>query len=267
MATEPLFVIDRLCVRVASGGRSRIVVKDVSLSVDAGEVLCLIGESGCGKSMTCLAVMGLLPATAGIVGGSIRFKGHTTIRRGRDVAMIMQNPSSCFDPVFTIKSHFRETLSAQGLSFQANRPQVLRTLAEAGFDDPEAVLPLYPFQMSGGMLQRVMIALAMVAAPGVLLADEPTTDLDMPAQATVLDCIKRLRDAHDLGMVLVTHDLSVVARMADTVAVMRDGCILETGPVRRVFDAPEHPYTRMLLEAHFALHDSFADSGRGGAAA
>jgi nickel transport system ATP-binding protein len=267
MGTDPLLVIDGLRVRVTSDGRPRGVVKDVSLSVAAGEVLCLIGESGCGKSMTCLAVMGLLPATAGIIGGSIRYGERTDIRRGRDVAMIMQNPSSCFDPVFTIKSHFRETLSAQGLSFHANYAKVLQTIAEAGFDDPEAVLPLYPFQMSGGMLQRVMIALAMVAAPGVILADEPTTDLDMPAQAMVLDLIDRLRRSHDLGMLLVTHDLSVVARMADTVAVMRDGAILETGPARRVFDSPEHPYTRTLLEAHFALHDAFVDPGKDGVAA
>jgi nickel transport system ATP-binding protein len=138
---------------------------------------------------------------------------------------------------------------------------VPRALGDAGFDAPEAVLPLFPFQMSGGMLQRVMIALAMVTTPGVLLADEPTTDLDMPAQATVLDLLDRLRREHGLGLLLVTHDLAVVARMADTVAVMRDGRILETGPVRRLFETPSHPYTQTLLAAHYALHQGFVAPG------
>jgi nickel transport system ATP-binding protein len=256
MATEPLLVIANLCVAVAGNPHPKPVVRDVSLQVHPGEVLGLIGESGSGKSMTCLSVMDLLPSSARITGGSVRMPGREIIRRGRDVAMIMQNPSSCFDPVMTIRGHFKETLAALGLSGDRGRARTLETLAEAGFDDPEAILPLYPFQMSGGMLQRVMIGLAMLAEPRLLLADEPTTDLDMPAQAVVLDLIDRLRRTHGLGVLLVTHDLSVAARLADRLAVMRDGRILETGPVRRIFRTPENDYTRMLLAAHFELHDA-----------
>ncbi|WP_027184538.1 ATP-binding cassette domain-containing protein [Desulfovibrio inopinatus] len=265
MATEPLLAIHNLCVDVVSSGRSKSVIKQVGLSLSAGQVLCLIGESGCGKSMTCLSVMDLLPAKAVIVEGTIQYKGRPTFRCGKDVGMMPQNPSSCFDPVFSIKSHFRETLAAHGLSEKKHWNTVLQALSDAGFHDPESVLPLFPFQMSGGMLQRVMIALAMVTSPGVLLADEPTTDLDMPAQSMVLDLLDHLRRERNIGLLLVTHDLSVVARIADTVAVMRDGRIVESGSVQRIFDAPTHPYTVTLLDAHFALHHAFADAHQEGA--
>ncbi len=258
MTSEPLLEIDGLEVVAAAAPHPRPLVRGASVSVHAGEVLGLIGESGSGKSMTCLAVMRLLPSGVRRAGGRVLVNGSPRFARGRDVGMVMQNPASCFDPVMTITAHFRETLAAHGAAWSSGQARALASLREAGFDDPEAILSAYPFQLSGGMLQRVMIALAMVTRPRLLLADEPTTDLDMPAQARVLDLLDRLRRTHDLGILLVTHDLSVVARLADTVAVMHHGVILETGPVRRIFENPAHEYTRTLLTAHFNLHDALS---------
>ncbi|MFZ5427552.1 MAG: ATP-binding cassette domain-containing protein [Thermodesulfobacteriota bacterium] len=258
MTSEPLLVIDKLEVAVASNPHPKPLVRGVSLAVHAGEVLGLIGESGSGKSMTCLSVMRLLPNSVHRVGGRVLVDGSEMFARGRDVGMVMQNPASCFDQVMTIEGHFRETLAAHGVPWITGRPRALESLREAGFDEPASILPAYPFQLSGGMLQRVMIALAMVLRPKLLLADEPTTDLDMPAQARVLDLLDRLRQTHNLGILLVTHDLSVVARLADTVAVMHGGVILETGPVLSIFEAPAHEYTRKLLAAHFNLHDALS---------
>lgn len=257
MDTDRLLDISGLRIEARAGSHRKTLAEDVSLHVAAGEVLALIGESGSGKSMTCLAVMGLLPGGVHMTAGRILLAGSPVIRRGVDVAMVMQNPSSCFDPVMTIEGHFKETLSAQGRNWGEGKAQALEALAEAGFDHPAALLPLYCFQMSGGMLQRVMIALAMLSGPRLLLADEPTTDLDMPAQARVLALIDRLRRSRGLGVLLVTHDLSVAARLADRVAVMRNGRIIETAPVDRIFDGPSHEYTRTLLDAHFDLHDAF----------
>lgn len=264
MASEPLLIIDDLEVVVASNPHPRPLVRGVNLTVHAGEVLGLIGESGSGKSMTCLSVLGLLPSSVYRIGGRVLVDGSEKFSRGHDVGMVMQNPASCFDQVMTIERHFSETLAAHGFAWNTGRLHALESLREAGFDDPASILPAYPFQLSGGMLQRVMIALAMVTKPKLLLADEPTTDLDMPAQARVLDLLDRLRQTHNLGILLVTHDLSVVARLADTVAVMHDGVILETGPVHRVFEAPGHEYTRTLLAAHFDLHDAFSFQAQNG---
>jgi nickel transport system ATP-binding protein len=256
MGTDPILAIEGLCIAAGRPPHDTVLVKDVSLTIAPGEVLGLIGESGSGKSMTCLAVMDLLPPGVRVTAGAVRFCGRTGLRRGRDAAMVLQNPSSCFDPVMTILGHFRETVQALGLSEDRKWSRTGAALAEAGFDQPETVLPLYPFQLSGGMLQRVMLALAMLGGPKLLLADEPTTDLDMPAQAKALDLMDRLRRSHDLAVLLVTHDLSVAARLADRVAVMRGGHIVETGPVDQIFAQPGHPYTQTLLAAHFELHDA-----------
>lgn len=267
MGTDPILAIDGLCITAGRQPHDTVLVKDMSLTIAPGEVLGLIGESGSGKSMTCLAVMGLLPPGVRVTAGAVRFCGRPGLRRGRDAAMVLQNPSSCFDPVMTIRGHFRETVKALGLSEDSNWSRVGSALAEAGFDHPENVLPLYPFQLSGGMLQRVMLALAMLGGPKLLLADEPTTDLDIPAQAKALDLMDRLRRSHDLAVLLVTHDLSVAARLADQVAVMQGGRLVETGSVRQIFSSPGHPYTQTLLAAHFELHDALPiASGTGPAA-
>lgn len=256
--------IDVCDLHLSSAGAS--LVSGISFQAGPGRVTGLVGASGSGKSLTCLALMGLLPqgiqARGQIMlqGASLDGQDMRSVR-GRRIAMIMQNPMSCFDPVFTIRTHFRETLAAHGMLGQGWEEDMRSVLQEVGFAEPDAVPDLYPFQMSGGMLQRVMIGLALVLEAPFLIADEPTTDLDTVAQARVLDLLARLKRERGMGMLLVTHDLGVIARIADDVAVMRQGEIVERGTVADVFSAPEHPYTQELINAHmrFACDDLFEE--------
>ena len=263
VAENPVLEVYHLQVSLQDG--QRILVKDISLSLTRGRVLGLIGESGCGKSLTCLSILGLLPANVRRTAGEIRIQGRAVhalppseLRklRGSSVAMILQNPMSCLDPVFTIRYHFQETLSSHGFDRSGtDRDEVLEALRSVGFPDPKTILDLYPFQMSGGMLQKVMIAVALLMGAPLLVADEPTTDLDVVAQANILTLMEAMRKRQNVGILLVTHDLSVIARLADDVAVMRQGEIVERGPVGDLFVNPRHPYSRALLQAHFSLYD------------
>ncbi|MBZ2170568.1 ABC transporter ATP-binding protein [Nitratidesulfovibrio sp. SRB-5] len=265
------------------------LVGPVDLAVERGQVVCLVGPSGCGKSLTCMSLLGMLPQGITRTAGTILVHGQAVdgqavdgqamhgqavdgqaaygapperlrLLRGRAAAYVLQNPASCFDPVFTIGAHFQETLAAHlptapGSSTRPDwRAAALAALREVGFDDARAILSHYPFQMSGGMLQRVMIALALVLDVPLLIADEPTTDLDLPSQARVLDLLDQVRRSRNMAILLVTHDLSVAARMADRMAVMRHGRVVEQGDVRELFAAPRHPYTRALLSAHHRLY-------------
>lgn len=239
------------------------LVDDVSLTVTQGKVTGLIGESGSGKSLTCLAVMDLLPKTMSKIEGRIHLAGSPLVDasqsqwrcfRGRQAAMVLQNPMSCFDPVFTVGYHIRETLKAHGQSEGYHNGQVHATLAQLGFDSPADILSAYPFQLSGGMLQRIMVSLALLLEAELLIADEPTTDLDVIVQAKILNLIERLGREKNVGILLVTHDLSVIARLADQVAVMQGGRIVESGPVADIFSRPQNPYTQALLAAHFSLY-------------
>lgn len=241
----------------------RTLVDDVSLTVAQGKITGLIGESGSGKSLTCLAVMDLLPKTMSKTDGLIELAGSPLgdvpqaqwrCFRGRRAAMVLQNPMSCFDPVFTVGYHIRETLKAHGQNGGYHNDRVHATLAELGFDSPKDILSAYPFQLSGGMLQRVMVSLALLLEAELLIADEPTTDLDVIVQARILDLIDRLRREKNVGVLLVTHDLSVIARLADQVAVMQGGRIVESGPVADIFASPQNSYTQALLSAHFSLY-------------
>jgi len=244
------------------------LVDGISLTLEQGRSLALVGESGAGKSLTSLAVMDLLPLGIVRASGRIVIGGRTldglSIEakrqlRGGMVTMIMQNPMSAFDPVFTIRSHFAETLAAHddgksGRGSVAERARI--ALAEAGFPEPEAVLEAYPFQMSGGMLQRVMIALALVTGPELLIADEATTDLDAVSQKRVIDLLRREREKRNLSLLLITHDLSVAASLADDIAVMHQGKIVESGPAHTIFTAPQKAYTQKLINAHNRLYRS-----------
>jgi len=263
MATAPVLRVIDLEIAAVGPQGSLPLVRGVSFSVPANRVVGLIGESGCGKSLTCLGILGLLPGNLRRTRGEVYLRGEAVHalspdamrrHRGRSVSVILQNPMSCFDAVQTIRQHVRETLASHGLGANGRfREQAEAALQEVGFDEPGAILDLYPFQMSGGMLQRVMIALALLLEPPLLIADEPTTDLDAVAQATILDLLAALRERRGLSVLLVTHDLSVIARLADDVAVMREGVILEHGQVADIFSAPRHPYTASLLEAHHGL--------------
>lgn len=257
-------VLENVTIDLA-GKVPRRLVDNLSLTVDAGRVLAIVGESGAGKSMTSLAIMGLLPPGIRRTGGEITIVDQPTARldaegwrrlRSGTVAMIMQNPMSAFDPVFTIGSHFHETIVSHEASQSAGeiRRRSIAALVEVGLPDPEAALDIYPFQMSGGMLQRVMIALALIGNPTFLIADEATTDLDVVSQARILHLLReRSRERH-LGMVTITHDLSVAAFLADEVAVMQKGKLVEQAPVREIFANPKHPYTVELMDAHKRLY-------------
>ena len=236
-------------------------VDAVSLAVAPGEILALVGESGCGKSLTAQAIMRLLPSAIRQTGGRVRLAGdditampESALRtlRGRAMSMIFQEPQAALDPLARIGGQIAEALR---LPRAQARPKVLRMLAEVGIADPERRIDQYPFELSGGMCQRVMIACALIAGPAVLLADEPTTALDVTIQAQILDLLRRLARERGTAVLLITHDMGVVADIADRMAVMYAGRIAEAGPTEAVFAAPAHPYTRLLLASIPRLTD------------
>jgi ABC-type dipeptide/oligopeptide/nickel transport system ATPase component/ABC-type dipeptide/oligopeptide/nickel transport system permease subunit len=235
------------------------VVHGVDLTIRRGEVHGLIGESGSGKSQTSFAVLGLLPTGGRVVSGSIVFEGvdltsgtakaHSAVR-GKKVAYIPQEPMSNLDPMFTIGSQLTEPLRRTlGMTKQDARRRALDLLARVGIPDPERTFNAYPHQVSGGMAQRVLIAGAVSSDPDLLIADEPTTALDVTIQAEVLDLIRDLQSEFQMAVLLVTHNFGVVADLCDRVSVMKDGRIVETGPVRAIFADPQHAYTQSLLDA------------------
>lgn len=235
------------------------VVEGVSFSVQPGETLALVGESGSGKTLTCRSVLRILPGAAQLRGGHVLFgpdqtdllRLHTRAMRrlrGNRIAMIFQEPMRSLSPLHRIGNQVGEVLRLHGQR-SGIRKQVLETFDQVGFRDPERAYRAYPFEMSGGMRQRAMIAMAMVARPDLLIADEPTTALDVTTQAQVLGLIKDLQRDTGMGLILVTHDLGVVANMADAVVVMRKGRVMEAGPAGPVLSAPAHGYTQKLLAA------------------
>jgi oligopeptide/dipeptide ABC transporter ATP-binding protein len=233
-------------------------VDGVSFALRAAETLGLVGESGSGKSMTCLSIVRLVPRPAArIVGGQVLLDGDDLLGktdtemqriRGRRVAMILQDPMSSLNPVFSIGMQMREPLAMyHGLRGRAVRARAAELLASVRIPSPEARLRAFPHQLSGGMRQRVVGAMAIAGPPRLLIADEPTTSLDLTIQAQYLGLLKELQQRHRFAMVFVTHNLGIVARTCDRVAVMYAGRIVEIGPVRRLFTVPSHPYTQALL--------------------
>lgn len=268
MQTENILVVNDLSVAASADGVRIPLVKNVCFSMPSNYILGLIGASGCGKSLTCLAVMGLLPKGITLNSGQIIYQKEAISHlpfsrmrsfRGTKLAMILQNPMSCFDAVFTIEHHFKETLLSHGRLPPDYLTKILTALSEVGFEDPQKILSYYPFQMSGGMLQRVMIAIALLMKVELLIADEPTTDLDVVSQAQVLSLLADMRSKHNTSILLVTHDLSVLAHLADDVMVMRKGEIIEKATVTEIFESSRHPYTRSLLNAHNRLYDRRLD--------
>jgi len=259
--SRELLCVESLRLRAGEGNEQRSLVSDVSFSVHEGRVTTLIGSSGSGKSLSCLAGLGLLPLGVRRAGGRVTLCGrdldglspaaHRQML-GREAALIMQNPMSCFDPLHTIGSHFQETLAAHE-NGRLDMDRCTEVLARVGFEQPRQMLPLFPFEMSGGMLQRVMIALALLLGARLLVADEPTTDLDVVSQARVLDILDDLCREQGLGILLVTHDLSIVARLAREAYVMHAGRVVEQGEVTAIFESPRHHVTRELLRAHHDL--------------
>jgi oligopeptide/dipeptide ABC transporter ATP-binding protein len=233
-------------------------VDDLSFDLDAGEVLGLVGESGCGKSVTALSIMGLLPDPPGRVsGGEILFQGADLLKvsrremrrtRGKRISMVFQEPLTSLNPVFTIGDQLVETVKwHESMGAAAARRRAVEMLDKVGIPSPAARLDDYPHQLSGGMRQRVMIAMALACTPALLVADEPTTALDVTIQAQILDLLGALQQEFRMAVILITHDLGVVAQFVDKVAVMYAGRLVETGSVTDVFDRPTHPYTEGLL--------------------
>ncbi|MBM3523659.1 MAG: ABC transporter ATP-binding protein, partial [Alphaproteobacteria bacterium] len=255
--TVPLLDIADLGVSFARG-RLR-VLDDVALSIGRGEIVGLVGESGSGKSVTALAIMRLLARTAKIESGAIHFAGEDLLalsdhamraRRGRDLAMIFQEPMTSLNPLFRAGFQIGEALEAHlGISRAEARRRAIALMRDVGIAAPEQRVDAYPHQLSGGMRQRVMIAMAIACEPQLLIADEPTTALDVTIQAQILTLIRTLRATRGMGVLLITHDLGVVAGMADRVVVMYAGQVVEEAPVADLFARPRHPYTRMLLRA------------------
>ncbi len=231
-------------------------VRGVDLMLRAGEILGIVGESGSGKSVTCQALLGLLPRSAH-VSGEIRIAGSTVAGadaraferlRGQTLSMIFQDPISALDPLMTARGHLRQRLRRHATDSPRDEEDTARALLRrAGIADPDRILPSYPHQLSGGLCQRVAIALALAGRPRVLVADEPTTALDVTIQAQVIDLLAELRETTGLAVILISHDLGVVADICDRIAVMYAGEIVETGPAERVLEAPAHPYTAGLL--------------------
>lgn len=232
-------------------------VRGVSFSVDEGETLCIVGESGCGKSITTLSVMGLLPDNGEISEGSITFQGEELTHkkeeqmrrhRGNDISMIFQEPMTALNPVFTVGYQIMEPLHLHTqLTKKEKKSRAIELLTQVGLSDAAKVLKKYPHELSGGMRQRVMIAIALACNPSLLIADEPTTALDVTIQAQILDLIDDLKEDMGMGVVMVTHDMGVVAEVADRVMVMYAGNVVETGTVEEIFESPKHPYTKGLL--------------------
>jgi len=234
-------------------------VDGVSFHLDGGELLGLVGESGCGKSMTALSIMRLIAPPGKIAGGEIIFDGRNLLTlsnremravRGDDIAMIFQDPMTSLNPVFTVGEQIAEALRLhRRLSRKDARRGAVEAMREVSIPDPELRADDYPHQLSGGMRQRVMIAMALACDPKLLIADEPTTALDVTIQAQILELLDNLRKTRELAVLLITHDLGVVAEVADRVAVMYTGKIVEESPVAELFASPKHPYTEGLLRS------------------
>ncbi|MCV2448271.1 ABC transporter ATP-binding protein [Paracoccus sp. DMF] len=254
-----LLKIRNLTVRFATSTGSFTAVDGIDVTVDKGEVLAIVGESGSGKSVSMLAAMGLLPDTAVVTADEMSFDGKDLLRMtprqrrrviGREITMIFQEPIASLNPSFTTGYQIEEVLRFNaGMSKRAARVRALDLFRQVGIPDPEEKLKSYPHQMSGGQCQRVMIAIAIATNPRLLIADEPTTALDVTIQKQILDLLMDLQEKTGMALILITHDMGVVAETADRVQVQYKGRKMEEADVLSLFEAPKHPYTRALLSA------------------
>ncbi|HEX7084003.1 MAG TPA: ABC transporter ATP-binding protein [Gaiellaceae bacterium] len=262
--TEPILEVRGLRTAFSSHDGPVPVLDGVDFQVADGEILGLVGESGSGKTITALSVLQLLPAAAQVTGGEILFRGENLLEldrkqmnrvRGADISMIFQNPRGSLNPLYRVEKTLEQVLwTHRRLRGGAARTVAIELLADVGLPDPRSVLRRYPHELSGGMCQRVMIAYALASNPRLLIADEPTTALDVTVQLQIIELLGRLRREHGLTLVLITHNLSVVAELCDRVGVMYLGRIVEQGPVLDIFDAPRHPYTVGLLGSRPTVH-------------
>lgn len=265
MSSQPLLSIEDLVIQFETRLGVVRAVEGVSLQLHAGETLAIVGESGSGKSVAAMSVLGLTASQGGrVVGGRILFEGRDLVNlsnneirsiRGNDIAMVFQEPMTSLNPVFTVGSQVAEVVELhRKLGRREARQEALRLFELVGIPSPEQRLDEYPHQLSGGMRQRVMIAMALSCNPKLLIADEPTTALDVTVQAQILDLLRDLQQRLNMATLLITHDLGVVASMARRVSVMYAGRVVESGDILDIFETPQHPYTVGLLESLPKLH-------------
>ncbi|MGH7389762.1 MAG: ABC transporter ATP-binding protein [Candidatus Rokuibacteriota bacterium] len=261
MSGAPLLELDGLTTHYVSARGTRVVpaVDDVSLRLDAGGTLGIVGESGSGKTTLALTILRLLPTAARIVGGAIRFEGEDLVTksaaemrkiRGKRIAMILQDPMASLNPLFTVGDQVAEPIRVHEGATRASAWTRARDLLKAvKISAPDTRVGEYPHQMSGGMRQRIVGAIAMSCSPRLLIADEPTTSLDVTIQLQYLNLLREIQRSHGLALIFITHNLGIVAKMCDRIAVMYAGRLVEGGSVHTIFDAPAHPYTQALLES------------------
>jgi len=258
--TDPLLAIDNLVLGLPEGGDRLRAVDGISLAINPNEIVCLVGESGSGKSMTAHAVLGLLPAKIKPLGGEIRFGGQDLLKlanpqmralRGGEIAMIFQEPLTALNPLARAGAQVAEAIRVHNPTVPAGTvsKRVVELFEQVGLPDPKSLASAYPFQLSGGQRQRVMIAMALANDPQLLIADEPTTALDVTTQRQILDLIRTLQKKRGMGVLFITHDIGVVADIADKVVVLRHGCVVEEGRAAQVLNSPREEYTRELLDA------------------
>jgi oligopeptide/dipeptide ABC transporter ATP-binding protein len=273
MSAPPLLEVDDLQTWFHADGEVARAVDGVSFSVAPGETLAIVGESGSGKSVTSLSIMRLIPAPPGeIAGGRVRFRGRDLLAlsepamrriRGNEIGMIFQEPMSSLNPLLTVGEQIAEVVRLhQGLGRTAARRHAIEMLARVNIPDPGLRANEYPHRLSGGMRQRVMIAMALACRPALLIADEPTTALDVTIQLQILHLIRKLQAEMNMSVLFITHNLGVVAQVADRVAVMYAGRIVEQGDIAPVFSSPLHPYTRALLWSVPRVRSDSRDSAR-----
>ena len=258
--TSPLLEIENLSTFFHTEDNIVKSVRNVDLAIHKGETLALVGESGCGKSVTALSVMRLIPTPPGrFESGRVLFKGQNLLQtskaemqniRGNEISMIFQEPMTSLNPIFTIGNQIMEAIRLhQDKTESQARELALQVLRQVAIPSPESRIDQYPHELSGGMKQRVMIAMAIVCRPALLIADEPTTALDVTIQAQILELLDQLRKETQMAILLITHNLGIVAQYADRVAVMYSGKVVESAPVEELFSSPVHPYTRGLLNS------------------
>jgi oligopeptide/dipeptide ABC transporter ATP-binding protein len=270
VTTGPLLQLKNLSTHFVSARGTRVVraVNEVSMTLDAGETLGIVGESGSGKTTLALTLLRLLPPAARIVSGEILFEGEDLLKksdtemrhiRGKRIAMILQDPMASLNPLFTIGDQVAEPMRVHDRISRGSAWTKARDLLKAvRISAPDTRVKEYPHQMSGGMRQRIVGAIAISCEPALLIADEPTTSLDVTIQAQYLNLLRDLQRTHHLALIFITHNLGIVAKMCDQVAVMYAGRMVESGPVRRIFNAPAHPYTEALLSSIPRLSDTHA---------
>ena len=260
MTPDPLLIVNDLKVYFDTEQGVSKAVDGVSYTVRPGETACLVGESGCGKTVSALSILGLLPQPpAQIAGGEVLFKGRNLLElaeedlqsvRGREISMVFQEPMTSLNPVFTIGHQIEEVISNhEGVSHKEAEIRILKLLQDVGIPSPKERIHDYPHNLSGGQRQRVMIAMALACSPDLVIADEPTTALDVTIQAQILNLFRELQEKRGMAILQITHDLSVVAGIADRIYVMYAGIVVEEGSVWQIFRDPSHPYTMGLLES------------------